>query len=306
MGRIYFLRTRLFALILTPLVLMAIVPVVWFRVECGPRTLVNLEEAIEARSPTDFSIIKNAVPAETRGIVDTLNRLFAQVEARITTHQVFISGATHQLRNPAAAVQSMAVAARDTTTGEERVRRPDELVNDTHSAARVTEQLLSLDQLRHGGGEDRIVTFDLNQRVEDTCADLAPSVLVAGKDFEPDLPRRPLTVRGNRVLLSEALKNLVDNAMKHGGSDLSRISVGIALRSAMAEETIEEDGFGLSPELAELTFSRFSMVESSDGSGLRLAIALSVAELHGGTLRINAPDCRASFTIAVPATTAST
>ncbi|SNT31040.1 sensor histidine kinase [Tropicimonas sediminicola] len=276
--------------------------VVWFGVERGLRPLIDLEDAIEARSPNDLSIIKRAVPEETRGIVETLNRLFAQVEASITAHQVFISDAAHQLRNPAAAVQSMAEAARDATTEEERVRRLDELVTATRSAARVTEQLLSLDRLRHGGGDDRFVPFDLNQLVEETCADLAPSVLVAGKDFELDLAQSALPVRGDHVFMSEALKNLVDNAMKHGGSDLSRISVGTELRGAMAEVTVKDDGRGLSPDMSELAFSRFSQVEPSDGSGLGLAIALSVAEQHGGTLRINPSHKGASLTIALPLT----
>lgn len=274
--------------------------VVWFGVKRGLRPLTDLEEAIEARSPNDLSIIKRAVPVETRGIVDTLNRLFAQVEASIAAHQVFISDAAHQLRNPAAAVQSMAEAARDAATEEERIRRLDELVTATRSAARVTEQLLSLDRLRHGNGDTRFEVFDLNRLVEETCADLAPSILVAGKDFELNLARKPLTVRGDLVFISEAIKNLVDNAMKHGGSDLSRIWVGTEQHGTMAEVTVADDGRGLSPDMAELAFSRFSQVEPSDGSGLGLAIALSVAEQHGGTLRINPSESGASLTIVFP------
>ena len=79
--------------------------VVWFGVARGLRPLLDLQGAIDLRSPDDLSEIKRPVPVEVQGVVKTLNRLFGQVENSINAYQVFISEAAHQLRNPAAAVQ---------------------------------------------------------------------------------------------------------------------------------------------------------------------------------------------------------
>lgn len=295
---VYALALRAVALILGLLVTLALV--VWYGVELGLRPLLDLEEAIEARSPDDLSRIKRAVPAETRGIVQTLNRLFGQVEASISAHQAFISDASHQLRNPVAAVQSMAEAARDAYSDTERLNRLDELVQAARSAARITEQLLSLDRLRQGARDSHVELFDLGDLVTETCSDLAPSVLASGLDFELMAEAAPLTVRADRFFVAETLKNLIDNAEKHGGESLSRIVVRTACEDGMATVTVEDDGRGLSPDLANVAFSRFSQVEPSGGSGLGLAIAASVADRHAGALRINPSNAGASLTLALP------
>ncbi|WP_424989675.1 sensor histidine kinase [Fluviibacterium sp. S390] len=294
----YQLALRAVALIVALLATLALV--VWFGVRVGLRPLVDLEDAIAARSPNDLSTIKRAVPDETRGIVETLNRLFQKVEANISEHQVFISNAAHQLRNPTAAVQSMAEAARDAMSDDERRQRLDELVLAAHSAARVTEQLLSLDRLQNGDGEDALENFDLGALVEQTCADLAPAILGSGLEFELKPAGTPLPVCADRFFVSEALKNLIDNAQKHGGVSLSRIAVQTGREGALATVKVEDDGRGLSPEAAQSVFDRFSQIEPSNGSGLGLAIALSIAVRHGGTLGINPSQTGASLTFALP------
>ncbi|MDV7145618.1 sensor histidine kinase [Tropicimonas sp. TH_r6] len=294
----YELAIRAAALIIALLVTLALV--VWYGVQLGLRPLLDLEGAIEARSPDDLSTIKRAVPVETRGIVETLNRLFGQVEASIIAHQSFISDAAHQLRNPVAAIQSMAETARDAPSATEQRARLDELVRASRTAARVTEQLLSLDRLQQGDDDGTFETFDLGKLTEETCADLAPLILASGLEFEYDAAVEPLPVHADRFFVSEALKNLVDNARKHGGAELSRIRVQAARSDGYATMTIEDDGRGLPPELAEVAFSRFAQVEPSDGSGLGLSIAVSVAERHGGGLRINPSDNGASLTLTLP------
>lgn len=294
----YGLAIRAAALISALLVTLGLV--VWYGVQLGLRPLLDLEDAIAMRSPDDLSKIRRAVPGETRGIVETLNRLFGKVEASITAHQSFISDAAHQLRNPVASVQSLAETARDAPSDVERRKRLDELVRATRSAARVTEQLLSLDRLQQSDGGESFEDFDLVVLVEETCADLAPSILASGLEFELDATEEPLPVHADRFFVSEALKNLIHNARKHGGSGLSRICVRAMRENDHAAMTVEDDGRGLSPELADIAFSRFSQVEPSDGSGLGLAIAASIAKTHGGTLRINAASTGASLTLALP------
>ncbi len=258
--------------------------VVWFGVQRGLRPLVDLQGAIAARSPEDLSTIKRPVPAEARGIVDTLNRLFGQVEKSIDAHQVFISDAAHQLRNPVAAVQSMAEAVRDAPDGEEKDRRINELIEASRGSARVTDQLLSLDRLRHRSGE--LDEFDLNQLTREVCTASGTSILAAGVELELEEHDDALPVHADRFFVAEALKNLIDNARKHGGADLTKISVQTARAGGAATVTVSDDGVGLSPEDTKVAFSRFSQIEPSGGSGLGLAIAHSVAIRHGGDLRI--------------------
>jgi len=274
--------------------------VVWFGVELGLRPLTDLQGAIAARSPDDLSTIKRRIPAEARGIVATLNRLFGQVESSLNAHQAFISDAAHQLRNPAAAVLSMAETVRDATSDSERDKRIGEMIGAARASSRVTEQLLSLDRLRQGQWAATLVACDLEQLTEQVCADLASGILSQGVDFEFVAAGGPLPVLADRLFVAEAIKNLIDNALKHGGPELHWVCVQTGREADQACVTVCDDGVGLSPADQDKAFSRFGQVQPSGGSGLGLAIAQSVAEGHRGDLHINTVAKGACITLALP------
>ncbi|WP_371808050.1 sensor histidine kinase [Ruegeria sp. HKCCA5463] len=274
--------------------------VVWFGVARGLRPLLDLQDAIDLRSPDDLSKIKRPVPTEVHGIVQTLNRLFGQVEDSINAHQVFISEAAHQLRNPAAAVQSMAEALRDAKTDEDRDKRIVELVAAAKNSATVAEQLLSLERLRQPTHQDQMEKIDFRLVVEEACAEMGVHILANGLDFEVTMPESAIMVTGDRVFLTEAIKNLLDNAVKHGGAKLSRISIVLLCDGGNVKLTVADDGTGLSPAQSEAAFSRFSQLEYSEGSGLGLSIVSAVAKRHGGVVEINQVEKGASVTLELP------
>lgn len=292
------LAARAFGLIAALLITLALV--VWFGVQRGLRPLTELQDAIAARSPDDLSRIQRAVPVETQGILKTLNRLFDQIESSMNAYQVFISDAAHQLRNPTAAVKSMAEALRDARTEKDREIRMAALTDAVNDSVRVADQLLSLDRLQHSKAGERAEDLDLNALTEDICAAIGASILSRDVEFELRAAPQLLPVRGDKVFIGEAIKNLIDNALKHGGPDLRSICVETAQEDDFASVTVSDDGRDLSPADAVKVFSRFGQKEPTSGSGLGLAIAVSVAEHHGGNLRINEVESGASLTLLLP------
>lgn len=277
--------------------LLTLALVVWFGVAHGLRPLLDLQQAIEVRSPDDLSQIRRPIPREAQGIVRTLNRLFAKVQESMTAQQVFISNAAHQLRNPAASVLSMAESLRDAQTPADQHQRIEDLVDAARSSTRVTEQLLSMDRLRQPMPESHRTQFDLTGLLRSIGADVGPVVLSRDIDFELVSPDHPILMTGDQVFIAEAIKNMIDNALKHGGPKLSSIVVRLREEGNKALITVLDDGKGLSPEESELALGRFSQVEPSQGSGLGLAIAAAVAERHGGSLVIEPADKGASLTL---------
>lgn len=273
---------------------------VWFGVHLGLRPLADLQDAIAMRSPDDLSRIKRAIPEETKGIVKTLNRLFGQVERSFEAQQSFISNAAHQLRNPAAAVQSMAEAVRDAKGDAERDRRIGELVDASRRSAKVAVQLLSLDRLKQPASDADFESIELQDLLRSTCADMGPQVLAGGLEFELKVTDREIWIKGDQIYLVEAVKNLIDNAMIHGGESLTQITVTLKADAETASITVEDDGKGLRPDQSEAAFSRFSQIGPSNGSGLGLAIVASVAERHDGKVQINERDSGASVTLTIP------
>ncbi|WP_323771831.1 sensor histidine kinase [Antarctobacter sp.] len=290
------LARRAFAMIAALTATIAVL--VWFGVDIGLRPLRGLHDAIERRSPDDLSRIQRAVPTEVTGIVATLNRLFGQVDQSIQTHQAFISDAAHQLRNPASALLVLAEALPNVSDPDEKHRREQDLIHAARTSARLAEQLLSLERLRHGGmGEVR--SFDLNAMVEAVCADVAPDFLGRDLAFSFDPSQQPLPLRGDPVLIGEAVRNLIDNTLRHAGPDLSKVTVRLARDGSTACITVKDDGMGLPPDAEAVIFRRFGQLKPSEGSGLGLSFVQEVARLHGGRVAVS-DDKGASFTVHLP------
>ncbi len=273
--------------------------VVWFGVELGLRPLHGLLAAIKRRSPDDLRQIRRPVPAELSNIVATLNRLFAQVERSLEAHQAFISDAAHQLRNPAAALLSLAETLPDVQDPEERCRREKELIVAARKSARLANQLLSLERIRYDAPTSS-TPFDLNDLAERVGTDMAPDLLHHDIAFSFDRSPEPLLTAGNPVLISEAIRNLIDNALCHGGPGLSSVHMQTCRVGDQASITISDDGRGMPTEAVSTAFRRFGQLNPGAGSGLGLPIVKEVARLHGGEICVKPANKGATLRLQLP------
>jgi PAS domain S-box-containing protein len=92
-------------------------------------------------------------------------------------------------------------------------------------------------------------------------------------------------IRADRISIIRALRNLVDNALKYGGENLSKIEFGYRISAEFHEISIADNGVGIEAEDCDTLFLPFARKLSSakvEGAGLGLAIVKEVAELHGG------------------------
>jgi len=126
----------------------------------------------------------------------------------------------------------------------------------------------------------------------------------SGLTFGIDTPES-LPVRGSRELISQALANLVDNAIKHGGTPAgSKVTVAARKSGDRIEFTVGDRGPGI-PEADRLrVLERFVRLEESrsrPGAGLGLSLALAVARLHGGDIRLEDNSPGLKVTLAIPA-----
>ena len=290
--------TRSFAVI--ALLVTCVALIVWFGVRLGLRPLMELEGAIARRSSTDLEPIRRAVPLETSGLVQTLNRLLDQVSRRISSKDEFISNAAHQLRNPIAGVLALAEAVESAPDEAAAKRRSRELLHAARETSRLANQLLSFERAR---GSDISMT---GERL-DICelgTEIIESVLQSASDPAVELsfvrPDAPVVVFGDRVMLREAVLNLVTNALVHGGKHLSHITLTIEASGQTAVITVEDDGIGIPTEKQDQAKSRFGQAGGGGGSGLGLPIAAKVADNHGGTLEVRSPQKGASVRLALP------
>jgi two-component system, OmpR family, sensor histidine kinase TctE len=259
--------------------------VVWFGVLRGLRPLLDLEDAISQRSSDDLSPIRRPVPPEIRGLVKRLNLLFGQVEASMARQASFISNAAHQLRNPIAGVLAMAEAVRSAPTDRAARDRAGELLVSARDLKDLANKLLTLERASHAG--ERHEPLELGEALEDVVDRYRAAARARGVALTIALPDDEICVSADPVMLREALGNLIDNALKHGGPDLGRIAVSLAAETDRALIRVTDDGRGVAAKDVETVLARFGQAGPSEGSGLGLSIAETVALSHGGGVALD-------------------
>jgi PAS domain S-box-containing protein len=100
-------------------------------------------------------------------------------------------------------------------------------------------------------------------------------------------PESMPAIRMDRLSLLRILRNLIDNAIKYGGEDLSEIGIGLEESGDVHILSVSDNGIGMSQEDSDTVFAVFQRQKTSkgvEGLGLGLAIVKELAELHGGTV----------------------
>ncbi len=261
--------------------------VVWFGVSLGLRPLLTLEDAISKRSSDDLSPIQRPVPPEARGLVRRLNSLFSQVESALTNQTNLISNAAHQLRNPLAGVLAMAEAVASAPTPAAARARTGELLSAARRASDLANKLLTLERVHAAPPDALNRSVDLTQIVADVGDDFRAAAQAAGVCLTCTIPDAPVLAIADEVMIREAIANLVDNALKHGGDGLSAIDVTLDRDEGDAVITVVDDGVGLDPADVAIVLARFGQARGGQGSGLGLSIADAVADRHGGALSVD-------------------
>ncbi len=260
--------------------------VVWFGVGLGLRPLLDLEDAIARRTSDDLRPIQRAVPSEARGLVTRLNTLFGQVEHTMDAQNTLISNAAHQLRNPIAGVLAMAEAVQSAPTDAEARKRTDGVLLAARRASDLANKLLTLERVRaapHNALSSDVDLGDLVTSVVDRFQDDG-----AARDVRVHaiLPPKCTPVVADRIMLGEAIANLIDNALRHGGPDLTQVHVLLDQGTRDARVMVTDDGVGLKPSDVDTVLARFGQAQPGNGSGLGLSIAEAVAERHNGVLNV--------------------
>jgi signal transduction histidine kinase len=238
---------------------------------------------------------------EIRRLGETLNAMLGRLEAAIERERAFVDDASHELRTPLALHKTeLELALRYAKTPEEmraaissaiaEVDRLSQLAEDLLVLARSAEGKLALDLRRVGVAG---LLGDLRERFSGRIAATGRSLVIE--------PANGLTVEGDRLRLEQALGNLVENALEHGGGEITlRASEG----GGEVTIHVEDRGPGFAPEFIGRAFERFSRGDSSrggDGTGLGLAIVEAIARAHRGSAHAaNRDQAGADVWIALP------
>ncbi|WP_126975177.1 sensor histidine kinase [Frigidibacter oleivorans] len=278
--------------------------VLWFAIQLGLKPLLELREAIGQRSADDLRPIRRWVPPELRPLVRTLNSLFDRLSRAIALRDGFISDAAHQMRNPVAAIQSLAEAAISAPDEAELRSRVQDVAESARHTSRLTSQLLSLERVR--GRSLRLLAkpLDLVALVRNKVRPFAETQLRRGVDVGFSVTGTPEPVACDPVLIEELVTNILDNAAKYALRPGGQMDAVVSFEPDVVRLRFSDDGPGIPEDLRERIFDRFFRIDTdhASGCGLGLAIVHDVAQGHGGTVRCLSNEKGSTFEVVLPRT----
>lgn len=257
---------------------------VWFGVGRALRPLGRVGQDLALRGPAELHPVASPVPSEIVPLVDAINAFMRRLDANMGTLRAFIAEAAHQMRTPLAALRAQAQLAMDDEP--EDLRRSLQAVERNASRlSHLLNQLLADATVIHRSDLRRFESFDLLQMTHKSIRQAVPITGNTEVRFETSLDEAPFT--GDELMLREAIKNVIDNAMRHGGAEDGAIDIDLIAEDVSYVLRISDRGPGIPLESRERLFERFARGETqAPGAGLGLAIVRQVIESHQGRVAL--------------------
>jgi heavy metal sensor kinase len=259
----------------------ALVPIDRLASEAQRITAERLHERLSAPNQTD----------EIGRLTHVINETFARLESSFDQLRRFTADASHELRTPLAVVRGLGEAVvAQRRSPEDYEEAIGSMLEEIDRMTNLVDTLLRLSR----GDADTIrlsrEPVDLGQLVRDVAGSLGILAEERDQRLTLDITDR-VVVSADRLVLREALTNVLDNAIKYSPAG-SRVSLRVEQSNGEAGVAIEDEGPGIAPEHRDRVFHRFFRVDQArsrdrGGAGLGLAIAKWAVEIHGGSITVN-------------------
>ena len=255
------------------IVLMAAVALILRRISRPLAALTGRVEQFAETRDADGQLDPEG-PDDIRRLIDAHNAMEARISALLDEKDVMLGAIGHDLKTPLAALRVRIESVPDATQRDRMAATIEDIV-------RSLDDILSLARVgRPGDTPERTQLSALAASVVEEYEDMGRPVEL-GPTERIALALRPTWLR-------RALRNLIDNAIRYGGS--ARVSLELKGNNALLR--VADDGPGIAENDIETMMNPFTRGDpsrntSTGGAGLGLALAHAIAEQHGGQLTLN-------------------
>ena len=292
------------------------------------RRLEALKQGVEAFGGGNLAQrVDDSGRDEVAAVATTFNLAAGRIETLVRSHQTLLANASHELRSPLARLK-MAVALYAEMPESQRAGLRREIDTNVAELDALVEEVLLASRLDGNPALDQDEPFDLLGVAAEESARVGAEVEVLGDvatATATTLPSRnsttasstaaaittaspgdsaPVRVPGSERLVRRALRNLLENARRYGGG---QISAEVARApGAMVQVRVCDRGAGVPEALRERIFEPFFRLpghtEREGGVGLGLSLVRQIAQRHGGTVHCEArPGGGSCFVLSLPA-----
>jgi signal transduction histidine kinase len=252
--------------------------------------LERLQAGVESLGAGDLSArVKVEGRDEVARLAESFNRAAGRIEELVSAHKALLANASHELRTPLTRIR-LAVELMKTGADGERKRKVEQDIAELDT---LIEEIMLASRL------DAVKERDADEEV-----DLLALAAEEGARYEAvEVSGEPVTVRGDPRLLRRIVRNLLENARRHGAPP---IEVRVTHAEGRAELRVCDHGPGIPDTERDRVFQpfhRFAGAGDHAGAGLGLSLVQQIARQHGGEARyLRSREMGSCFVVTLPAT----
>ncbi|WP_178092371.1 ATP-binding protein [Pseudomonas sp. 9.1(2019)] len=269
--------------------LMVCLLLLWLGIGQGLAPLKRMREALMRRDADSLQPLQiEPLPSELKPLLDSQNQLLSRIAKAIERERRLTGDAAHELRSPLTAIKTHLQVAR-MTEGAARDKSLAHAEAATDRLHRTLEQLLLLARVEGSLSFDDGVLCSAEQvarlAIHDAASGAAERIDL---QLPEGLPGTALEVPS--VLAIAALRNLLDNALRHTPAD-TQVELQLRVEGRSVHFMVRDHGPGIPPQTLQHMTQRFWRNGNSNGCGLGLAIVQAIVERCGGDLNFDSrPD----------------
>lgn len=227
--------------------------------------------------------------------------------------QTFVSNVSHELKTPLALIRLFAETLElgRAKTNEKAQEYYRIIHHESRRLSQLIDNILDFSRIEAGSREYRFVSVDLVETVGAVVASYEYQIRAGGFELVTHFASRLPRVHADPDAISQAILNLLNNAVKYSDKT-KQITVAVRAAESMVLVEVADRGIGIPVSEQKRIFEKFyrvstGLVHKTKGSGLGLALVKHIVEAHHGSVSVeSAPGKGSRFTIALPAPVAPT
>ena len=224
---------------------------------------------------------------ELHQLADRFNAMFGRLDEAFMAEQQFTSDVSHELRTPVSVIMAQCEYSLETPKSPKEYEEALRVIErQGKKMSKLINDMLIFSRLDMGAKNYSFEIVDLTELVSTVCQDMA-LIQERGITLEWQVQGN-VSLNGNQELLTRLLVNLISNSYRYG-TENGFILVSLKETQGQIQLSVTDDGMGIPEEELEKIFRRFYQVDNSrngQGTGLGLAIVAEIAQLHGGTVKV--------------------